>query len=327
MPKNKVSEWSTTAASNTDIGGININEGCPPSGINNAIRELMAQVRDFQLGADGDGLTVSTLNATTATIGALTATSATATNATVTNATVTSLTATNFAVSGTVSGLTVTTLRVLGETTGTTATFGNVTATQLNVSGSVTGTTATFGPVVTDTILEKTSAAGVTIDGLLIKDGALPPGSTGPVLDTAKSTTSGSSINFTDIPSWVKRITVIFDRVSFNDTDQLLVQIGDAGGIETSGYVSRSAEGGDNSTSTSGYIVRVNSGSINASGLMTIVNISGNTWISSHAVDRGQSSPSVGGGTKTLSAVLTQVRITTDLGSAFDNGSVNILYE
>jgi hypothetical protein len=68
MPKNKVSEWSTTAASNTDIGGININEGCPPSGINNAIRELMAQVRDFQLGADGDGLTVSTLNATTATI-------------------------------------------------------------------------------------------------------------------------------------------------------------------------------------------------------------------------------------------------------------------
>ena len=88
MPKNKVSEWSTTAASNTDIGGININEGCPPSGINNAIRELMAQVRDFQLGADGDGLTVSTLNATTATIGALNATSATLTSATLTNPTI-----------------------------------------------------------------------------------------------------------------------------------------------------------------------------------------------------------------------------------------------
>lgn len=58
MAKNKVSEWSTTASNNTDIGGINIAEGCAPSGINNAIRELMAQVKDMQTGADGDGLVV-----------------------------------------------------------------------------------------------------------------------------------------------------------------------------------------------------------------------------------------------------------------------------
>lgn len=58
MPKNKVSEWSATASNNTDIGGINIAEGCAPSGINNAIRELMAQVRDMQTGADSDGFTV-----------------------------------------------------------------------------------------------------------------------------------------------------------------------------------------------------------------------------------------------------------------------------
>ena len=75
MAKNKVSEYSSTAASNTDIGNININEGCAPSNINNAIRELMAQIKDFQQGADGDGLTVSTLNATTATVGSLSATS------------------------------------------------------------------------------------------------------------------------------------------------------------------------------------------------------------------------------------------------------------
>jgi hypothetical protein len=67
MPKTKISEYSQTAASNTDIDGININEGCAPSTINNAIRELMAQIKDFQVGAAGDGLTVSTLNATTAT--------------------------------------------------------------------------------------------------------------------------------------------------------------------------------------------------------------------------------------------------------------------
>lgn len=58
MAKNKISEWSTTASNNTDVGGINIAEGCAPSGINNAIRELMAQVKDMQTGADSDGFVV-----------------------------------------------------------------------------------------------------------------------------------------------------------------------------------------------------------------------------------------------------------------------------
>lgn len=59
MAKNKISEWSSTAASNTDIGGIDIAEGCAPSGINNAIREMMAQVKDMQSGTDGDDLTIA----------------------------------------------------------------------------------------------------------------------------------------------------------------------------------------------------------------------------------------------------------------------------
>ena len=58
MPKNKVSEWSSTPANNTDIGGVNIAEGCAPSGINNAIRELMAQVKDMQAGTDADNFAV-----------------------------------------------------------------------------------------------------------------------------------------------------------------------------------------------------------------------------------------------------------------------------
>lgn len=58
MPKNKISEFSSTPANNTDIAGINIAEGCAPSGINNAIRELMAQLKDQQTGADGDNFTV-----------------------------------------------------------------------------------------------------------------------------------------------------------------------------------------------------------------------------------------------------------------------------
>jgi hypothetical protein len=59
MAKTKVSEWDSVAANNTDINSININEGCPPSTINNAIRETMAQIKDWQDGSSGDGWTSS----------------------------------------------------------------------------------------------------------------------------------------------------------------------------------------------------------------------------------------------------------------------------
>jgi hypothetical protein len=59
MPKTKISEFDSTPANNTDIDGINIAEGCAPSGINNAIRELMSQLKDQQTGASGDGFSVA----------------------------------------------------------------------------------------------------------------------------------------------------------------------------------------------------------------------------------------------------------------------------
>jgi hypothetical protein len=58
MAKTKVSEWNSNPSSNSDVGGIDINEGCAPSGINNAIREVMAQIKDMQTGADGDNFVV-----------------------------------------------------------------------------------------------------------------------------------------------------------------------------------------------------------------------------------------------------------------------------
>ena len=56
MAKTKISQYDSTASSNTDIDSINIDEGCAPSGINNAIRELMAHLKDFQAGLSGDTL-------------------------------------------------------------------------------------------------------------------------------------------------------------------------------------------------------------------------------------------------------------------------------
>jgi hypothetical protein len=69
MPKVKISEYSATANSNTDVASINIDEGCAPSGINNAIRAVMGHLKDFQQGTNGDpfnGPVNGTLGATTA---------------------------------------------------------------------------------------------------------------------------------------------------------------------------------------------------------------------------------------------------------------------
>jgi len=68
MPKNKISEYSSTAGDNTDIGGINIGEGCPPSNINDSIRTQMSQLKEFLDGTSGDTLTSSKIVATTAEI-------------------------------------------------------------------------------------------------------------------------------------------------------------------------------------------------------------------------------------------------------------------
>ncbi len=59
MAKTKISEWSATPSNNTDIDGINIAEGCAPSGINDAIREMMSQIKDWQAGTSGDYTAVS----------------------------------------------------------------------------------------------------------------------------------------------------------------------------------------------------------------------------------------------------------------------------
>jgi len=58
MPKTKISEYSSTAADNTDIDGINLAEGMLPSDVNNALRTLMKQLKDFETGAGGDSVTV-----------------------------------------------------------------------------------------------------------------------------------------------------------------------------------------------------------------------------------------------------------------------------
>ena len=120
MTRAKISQYSATAGDNTDVNGVNIAEGCPPSSMNNMGREIMAALKRFQVGSDGDGVTVGG---------------------------------------------------------------------SLVVSGSTSVNTFNV-----DVISEKTSAAGVTIDGVLLKDSGVVTGAgtvSAPVYSTTGDLNTG----------------------------------------------------------------------------------------------------------------------------------------
>ncbi len=143
-----------------------------------------------------------------------------------------------------------------------------------------------------------------------------------------QATTSGTTIDFTAIPSYVKRITIMFDAVSLSGSDQILVQIGDSGGFETSGYVSTSHDVSASNTSTAGFVVRLALSTRFLRGTMVLTKIDDDDWISSHSCFNTTTGAPAGGGTKTLSAgPLTQVRILATGANTFDSGQANILYE
>jgi hypothetical protein len=153
-------------------------------------------------------------------------------------------------------------------------------------------------------------------------------------LATAQNTTSGTSIDFTGIPSWVKRITVMLNGVSVSGTSAVLVQLGDSGGIENSGYSGAAVAAGNASTSLGNtFTTGIALASGNASNVLhgsVVINLVGsNLWVASGSYSF--SNTAFAGSTassKTLSDTLTQVRLTTVNGTdTFDAGSVNIMYE
>lgn len=148
-------------------------------------------------------------------------------------------------------------------------------------------------------------------------------------LETPQATTSGTEFDFTDIRAGVKRITVMLEGVSLSGTDDLLVQIGDSGGFETTGYTSTSTTASAASNSTAGFIIRASSAAVIVSGSMvlTLIDSANHTWVSSHSVKVSTADMATGGGDKSLSAALTQVRLTRTGTDNPDAGSVNILVE
>jgi hypothetical protein len=146
---------------------------------------------------------------------------------------------------------------------------------------------------------------------------------------TAQVTTSGTSIEVTGVPSWINNILIPLAGVSTNGTDAYLLQIGDAGGYETTGYAATSINAvGSGSTvslsSTAGFIIRSADAGNTVSGHILLTRVSGNTWISSHNVKLATTYGATGGGDKTLSDALDRFRLTTTGGAnTFDAGALN----
>ena len=154
------------------------------------------------------------------------------------------------------------------------------------------------------------------------------------VSGTAVASTSVTSIDFTGIPSWVKRVTVMFNGVSTNGTSVPLIQLG-AGSNQATGYLGAGLSGASGGSPaivnyTTGFGIAADGRAVDVRhGLFTIALVGSNTWVGSgyfaqSDTTRIQST----GGSVTLSGTLDRVRITTVNGTdTFDAGSINILYE
>lgn len=151
------------------------------------------------------------------------------------------------------------------------------------------------------------------------------------VLGTAVNSTSGTSIDFTSIPSWVKKLTVMFDGVSTNGSSIVQIQIGDSGGVENTGY---SGAVGQSAAAVLNYATAFATGVDGGSsfvryGAYSIALLTGNTWVINGTIGYSDSTRFMtAGGSKTLSGTLDRIRITTANGTdTFDAGQINIMYE
>lgn len=155
----------------------------------------------------------------------------------------------------------------------------------------------------------------------------------------AQASTSGTSIDFTSIPSWVKRITVMFSGVSTNNTSPPLIQIG-AGSVANTGYLMTATTLSNGATVvstlfTTGFALAAGTSvwsagtTVGGSIILTLVDSATATWSCNGQIGRSDvATTHFAAGTKVLSGTLDRVRITTFNGTdTFDAGSINILYE
>ena len=210
----------------------------------------------------------------------------------------------------------ITTANAISTTANTALTTANTAVTTANTAT----TTANTAQTTANAALPK---AGGTMTGLITFDTSQPR----IVIGTAVNSTSGVSVDFTGLPTWVKRITLMLKGVSTTGTSPPIIQLGDSGGYEITGYDAAAGSSGGNTTFTTGFsLSHSHSASDVFYGAYIISSFGSNSWALSGSATT--SNVRYAAGTKTLSATLDRIRLTTVLGSdTFDAGSINILYE
>ena len=175
-------------------------------------------------------------------------------------------------------------------------------------------------------------ASDAVTTSLILNANVTPAKLSQPMTLAAAQNATGTAIDFTGIPSWARKIIVIFSGVSTNGTSVLLVRVGDSGGISATGYQGGVAAIVGVTASMTDSSIGFYLGGVNPVntfiGHCTITNISGNTWISSGVAYVSATQVNYFASAKTLSNVLDRIRITTANGTdTFDAGSINIMYE
>lgn len=190
------------------------------------------------------------------------------------------------------------------------------------------------GTIGTDSIVGYTSSTSLAIAGIPIVSSAIGGDYLRTASKTATASTSGTSISFTSIPTWARRITVMLSGVSTDNTSPLLVKLGTSGGIVSTGYLSTGASMASGSTtvnsSTAGFLMMGNLAAdvICASMTIYLVDPTNYIYLSSHCGKSASTNVLTGGGNVTLTGLVTQLSITTVGGTAnFDAGTINVLYE
>ena len=277
---------------------------------------------------------IPTLTSSTATLGTTTSTAATITSGTITNlASTTGTIATLNSTTGTIANLSTTLAGdfTISSGTGTLGTSGVT----LGTYGSVTAI-----PFLTVDAKGRITAATTGTFSTTPADGSITPAKLSQPFTsgTAVASTSGTAIDFTGIPSWAKRITVMFGAVSTNGSSAPQIQLGTASAVENTGYTGSNSvaiEGASTAAQlfTTGFGVGVNSSnwaaSVVFSGSIIINSLGSNSWSAQGVVGASDVARIyTTAGAKTLSGTLDRVRITTVNGTdAFDAGSINIMYE
>ena len=160
------------------------------------------------------------------------------------------------------------------------------------------------------------------------------PATSGITLGTPVASTSGSSIDFTSLPAGLKRVTINLVGVSLSGSADPLFQIGDSGGVETTGYTGAGSRINAATPATASYTTGFGlnyggaSNAFSGSIILTLVDASTNTWNAAGIFALSGNVTLLVAGTKSLSATLDRVRITSTNGTdTFDAGSINIVYE